>query len=293
MEYDDKSQRLQDRIQEQIHERINERMARQQERWARRQERWARKHERWARKHERWAGRQYRWRGSPAHGIVFSIAVIAIGALFLLDNLGILRFHEVARYWPVILIALGTVRLVDSHGTASIVFGGILAGAGGLLLLDNLNIIYFDWRIFWPAVLIGVGILMLLRTQQWQESRAEAPQAVPPPDPSRLNIWTMFGGGERRIDAQDFRGGEISAMFGGFEVDLRGAALAEAEATVDVSLMFGGVEIQIPEAWVVDVKGSALFGAFVDETRPPQTRQTAPRLVLTGYIMFGGVTIKN
>jgi predicted membrane protein len=293
MENDDKSQRLQDQIHERVQERINERIARQQERWTRRKERWARKQERWARKHERWGRRQHRWRGSPAHGIVFSVAVIAIGALFLLDNLGIVSFHEIARYWPVILIALGTVRLVDSHGTASIVFGGILAGVGGLLLLDNLNIIYFDWRIFWPAVLIGVGVLMLLRTHQWQETREEAREGGPPPDPSRVNIWTMFGGGERRIDAKDFRGGEISAMFGGFEVDLRAAAMADSAATIDVSLMFGGVEIQIPEAWVVDVKGSALFGAFVDETNPPQTRETAPRLIITGYIMFGGVTITN
>src|SRR5579871_1087696 len=274
----------------------DERWQRQQERMARLQERWARKQERWARRQQRWANRQHHWghRRSPAHGIVFSVAVIALGVLFLLDNLGIVSFHDVARYWPVILIALGVVRLVDSHGTASVVFGGILAGVGGLLLLDNFGIIYFDWRIFWPAILIGVGILMLLRTYQWQEARGAASQAPNAPSaPGTINFWTMFGGGERRIDAKDFRGGEVSAMFGGFEIDLRGAAMAEAQATIDVSVMFGGVDIQIPEGWLAEIKGTALFGGFTDDTNPPQPGQPAPRLIITGYAMFGGVTVSN
>ena len=265
-------------------------MARHQERWARRQERWARKQQRWANRpnfHER----------NPAHGIVISIAIIALGALFLLDNLGILRFHDVARYWPVILIALGVVRLVDSHGSASLVWGGLLAGIGGLLLLDNLDILYFDWRLFWPAILIGLGILMLLRTTQWSQRRAGdgSGPAPPPGDSGTLNLWTMFGGGERNITAQDFRGGQISVMFGGYEINLRAATLAGGQATIDVSAMFGGVEIEIPDTWIAEVKGTGLFGAFVDDTRPPSVEQTPapPRLIVTGYAMFGGVTVTN
>ena len=282
MEYDERWQRQQDR------------MARLQERLARKQERWARRQASWARRHERWGRRPDYWRSSPAHGIVFSVAIIAIGVLFLLDNMGLVSFHEVARYWPAILIALGVVRLVDSHGTASVAFGGIMAGVGSLLLLDNLNIIYFDWRIFWPAVLIGAGILMLFRTQEWQRNREAASQ--PPdaaPEPGKLNLWAMFSGGERRIDAKDFRGGAIGAMFGGFEVDLRGATMAEAQATIDISVMFGGVDIQIPESWVAEVKGTALFGGFTDDTTPPAPGQPAPHLIVTGYAMFGGVTISN
>lgn len=35
------------------------------------------------------------------------VILIAIGVLFLLNNLNLLRFYDVARYWPVFLIALG------------------------------------------------------------------------------------------------------------------------------------------------------------------------------------------
>jgi predicted membrane protein len=220
------------------------------------------------------------------------------------------RFHDVARWWPAILIALGVVRLVDSHGTASMVWGGLIAGVGALLLLDNLDLIVFDWRIVWPAILIAWGVLMLIRTTQ-RSHRTASPEGGPAPpeggaapvggsattltDSGKLSLWAMFGGGERRIDAQDFRGGEVSAVFGGFEIDLRQAALAEVQATIDVNLMFGGVEIQIPDHWTVEVRGASLFGGFADETRPPRpdAPTPAPKLIVTGYAMFGGVTVTN
>jgi predicted membrane protein len=105
----------------------------------------------------------------------------------------------------------------------------------------------------------------------------------------------MFQGGEYRVDAKDFRGGAVSTMFGGYEVDLRQAAMAEGQATIDVNVMFGGVEIQIPPNWAADVRGMGLFGAFVDETQHPAADAAAnpPRLIVTGYAMFGGVTVAN
>jgi hypothetical protein len=38
---------------------------------------------------------------------VGAILLIAIGVLFLLDNLGLFHFHWVSRFWPVVLIAVG------------------------------------------------------------------------------------------------------------------------------------------------------------------------------------------
>ena len=272
-------------------------MARQQERWARRQDAWNR---RWERRQQRWARRQHHWaHQSSAFGIVFSVAIIALGALFLLDNLGILRFYDVFRYWPAILIALGVVRLVDSRGSGSFVAGGLLAGIGALLLLDNLGLIVFDWRVFWPAILIALGILMLLRTTQWSQHRQDdtgAPGQASPQQPGMLNIYAMFNGVERRIDSQDFRGGQIHAMFGGVEIDLRSAAMAEAQATLDANATFGGVDIRIPASWLVETRGTAVFGGFTDETIPPSADPAAPpppKLILTGYAMFGGVTVSN
>ncbi len=39
------------------------------------------------------------------------IIMIAIGLIFLLNNLNLIRFYDIARYWPVFLIALGGYML--------------------------------------------------------------------------------------------------------------------------------------------------------------------------------------
>ena len=108
---------------------------------------------------------------APAHGIVFALAAIALGALFFLNNLGIAGFHDVARFWPVIPIALGFVLLVDSRTAAASASGGLLIGAASLFLLGNLGILHFEWRVVWPALPIALGVLALLRLEPWRDQR--------------------------------------------------------------------------------------------------------------------------
>ena len=49
------------------------------------------------------------------HRLIPAIIVIGIGVLFLLNNLNVFYFWEWARYWPVILIAIGVVLLWKSR----------------------------------------------------------------------------------------------------------------------------------------------------------------------------------
>ena len=42
-----------------------------------------------------------------------AMIVIAIGVLFLLNNLNIYFFHDIWRFWPGILIAAGLAKMVD------------------------------------------------------------------------------------------------------------------------------------------------------------------------------------
>jgi hypothetical protein len=51
-------------------------------------------------------GRDLEWHGPIVAGIL-----IALGALFLLDNLGINIFSQIGRFWPILLIAFGVMLL--------------------------------------------------------------------------------------------------------------------------------------------------------------------------------------
>jgi len=87
------------------------------------------------------------------------------------------------------------------------------------------------------------------------------------------------------------------AVFGGIEVDLRRASIspARAEVVIDANATFGGIEIKVPETWLVICRGFGLFGGYEDKTIPPKPQEGAavPRLVITGYAVFGGVSVRN
>lgn len=60
------------------------------------------------------------FRGQPSRFPVGPAILIAIGVLFLMSNLGLLRVSEIIRYWPLVLIAIGVYLLYDrlsSSGT--------------------------------------------------------------------------------------------------------------------------------------------------------------------------------
>ena len=108
-----------------------------------------------------------------------------------------------------------------------------------------------------------------------------------------MDEWAVFGGSRRRVDSQDFKGGEAFAMFGGVELDLRSAAITQDEVVIDARALFGGVDIQVPETCNVHVEGHGIFGGYDDQTSHTMPEDARPRVVITGSAVFGGVVVKN
>src|SRR5947209_6918347 len=55
---------------------------------------------------------------------------------------------------------------------------------------------------------------------------------------SKIDEWAMFGGVKRRVESQEFEGGEAFVMFGGIEIDLRRAGTKLDEMRIDANAMF-------------------------------------------------------
>ena len=228
---------------------------------------------------------------SPIAGFFVGGCIVAVGLLLLLDNLGIVRFRDAWDFWPLILVVFGVGKILDGRSPAAFVFGGILALLGSFLLLDNLGFLHFDFSLFWPILIIGFGVSMLLRVM----NRQRYLEGVPPSQESSLSPWVIFSGCKRRIDSQDFKGGDVVAVFGGVNLDLRHAGIAGDQAVIDVSALFGGVDIRVPDNWVVNMKGVGIFGAFDDKTvhPKPDPNVKTPQLIITGTVMFAGVKAEN
>lgn len=307
--------------------------------------------------------------------IAIGVIVLVVGAALLLANLGFFGVRDVAAFWPAILIAWGAMRVSRSRCASGKAFGIFMLITGTILLLGNLHIVHVSWNLFWPAILILVGVQHLAKNFDPPQSAtpnppaAEAPSAgtayepaaaargaqdpetptsgprpynsgsyassprpepkqtgwtsasgwssaphpytaqgagpenVPPPQPPPpsygpdvyLHEYCIFTGGKRVIQAGNFRGGELVAVFGGLDIDLRRSHIIADEATLDITAAFGGCEIHVPESWYVEMRGIAAFGGYTDKTIPPRggPGQRIPKLVVTGTAAFGGVVIKN
>jgi predicted membrane protein len=259
------------------------------DRWEERRQRWEQRQE--ARR-QRWGNRMsqrpYR---SGSHGLFFGAIVVVIGCLLLLDNLGFIRFHDIWQYWPALLVAWGVSHVIDSRTPAGWVWGAMIALIGSFLLLDRLDIIEFNFALVWPIILIGFGISMLVGAMERNRMAAGIPPAASP----TVGAHAFFSDNKSDSDAKDFQGGEASAIFGAARFDLRNASMTVDEARIHVNVMFGEAEVRVPENWNVVSRAAVVFGGVNDKTihpRPDPNVKT-PRLVITGSVMFGAITLRN
>jgi len=282
-------------------------------------ERWEqRNRERMERHRLRMERRQARWDarsscGGPnanMGGMIIGLCVVAVGVLFLLRNVGILYFDDIWQYWPVILIVIGISKIANTHSASQVTLGLILGGIGTVFLLKNLGYIYGNiWEYLWPGILIAVGLSILVkhlegRDQSWNAEPPPPGPGNPFPPSSGFNAATsganylhaecIFSGTRQKLETQDFLGGTVTTVFGGAEIDLRSAGTKREEVTIKAEAVFGGIELWVPAHWHTIVRGSGVFGGFEDKTFPAAPgASNAPRLVVTGAAVFGGVVVKN
>jgi predicted membrane protein len=218
--------------------------------------------------------------------LLVGLLFIAGGLLFPAANLGFVQVREVWRFWPLVLVAIGLLRIVSRNFLA----GSIFIGIGALLFAREFDLLpYFRISMLFPLIFVLVGLNIVA---EHLRRRSPAPSGDGAPG-GTLSEWAIFGGGKRRIQSQDFRGGQANAMFGGFEIDLRDAQMAGDSAAIDVFCFCGGGEIRVPESWNVSLKAVAIFGGQDDKTRPPAPGAPHKELLVTGFILFGGLGVKN
>lgn len=231
-----------------------------------------------------------RGRGWLSARVVFGVFIILLGLAFTLDNFGLtlgasLR-ELLVKGWPVVFVLAGVARLLDPQEGPFAPHGYVWIFIGAAWAAHNFG--WIEIGRLWPLALMAVGVLFV-----W---RAFVPPGRPRPDPDgvRLDALAIMGGSRRASSAADFQGGNVLALMGGVEVDLRGAGLASGEAVIEAFTLWGGIEISVPREWEVDSRGVALLGAFEDKTHPREPGVGGrPRLLVTGLAVMGGVEIKN
>jgi predicted membrane protein len=231
-------------------------------------------------------------RAASSPRIVLGIGVIVLGLFLLLDQIPLFRDSRVLEFfidlWPLILVAMGVTKIRQSPsgrsggGTAMVVIGLFLL----LMTLSHGN---FGAFIF-PALLVGGGVFIVLNSLK-QQRRVGPGLQMSEHYPQGTAILSAF---KHRVLSQTFRGAELTAIFGGFELDLRQAAIEGESAQIDLFVLFGGGEIRVPEGWDVVVQATAIAAGVDNKAASlPLENGERPKLVITGTMLFGGAEIKR
>ena len=234
-----------------------------------------------------------RIRGQGTHRLGIGVLLVIIGLFILLDNLQVLELGAfLNRWWPLLIILVGLWKLLI-WGAQSLSSGSLLMVIGILCLLATLDVIAWnDLFQIWPVFLIIIGAWILLRPTRHLSEKLRSAEGE---DINMLDAWALFGGTERQVLSSQFKGGKVTALFGGVEIDLRKARLADGEQSLDLTAIFAGIEIRVPEDWNVWVTGSPIFGGIDDKrlTRSSGEMGSGARLHINAFAMFGGVEVKN
>ncbi|MEO6730938.1 MAG: DUF5668 domain-containing protein [Ferruginibacter sp.] len=246
------------------------------------------------------------FRDKESSRIAGGLILVAVGTVLLLRNMD----YDMPRWlftWPMILILVG-IYTGFKHNFRNNSWL-IITAVGGFFLVNKFIPALGLESFFWPAVIIALGIVFIIRptrewisqpTQlnKWESQPADALQDtinITTADSSNfLMIRSVFSGIKRNLISKNFLGGNISAVFGGVEIDLSQADF-NGRAEIIFNVVFGGVELVIPPHWAVQNEIDGIFHGLDDKRSFNPSASINPNkvLVLKGSAIFGGIEIRS
>ena len=224
----------------------------------------------------------------------FGIIVILAGLILLLVNTNILpfEFKRAVISWQMLLIAVGVISCFSKESRTT---GIILIMVGSFFLLPRIFDLPFNAiHLFWPLILIAIGVLILTRKIPGRRVHPVINPSDQTLEDGYIHEENIFSGGKQRIMHQIFRGGHITCIFGGSEIDLSQAVLAEGINELEVDTIFGGVTIVVPSDWKIQLKMTSILGGFSDKrTFIKESPDPSRILIIKGSAIFGGGEIKS
>lgn len=236
-------------------------------------------------------GRYDRHPDNSSNGLWAGVVVLIIGLVFLLRKMDLHLPHWVFS-WPMLLIVIGFVMGAKNKFQGAGWF--ILTFIGTVFLIND--ILPFQWqlqRFFWPIILIVIGLFMIskasTRNKRYEEIIAGSGTSASKEDV--LQSTTIFSGTNKVILSKNFRGGTVTTIFGGTELNFMQADI-NGEVVLDITTMFGSIELVVPSHWDVKLDVNTIFGGIEDK-RMVVPADANKILVLKGSCIFGGVDLKS
>ncbi len=219
--------------------------------------------------------------------------LLLIGVIYLLKKVG-LDLPDFIFSWQMFLIALGIFVGVRKN------FEGagwmILVLIGSVFMINEFFVFNKLKPFILPIILIGSGLFFIFRPRgsksyiQFDEG-ATSPLAGPSGQ-DYLDSTSIFGGSKKTVFSKNFRGGEMTNIFGGSQVDLSQADII-GTAVLDVTALFGGATLIVPSNWNIISEAVAIMGEVKDKRLMQNQPEPNKTLIIKGTVIFGGIDIKS
>jgi predicted membrane protein len=144
-------------------------------------------------------------------------------------------------------------------------------------------------RMFWPAFLIIMGVVVVFKARFFPFRHHMNKSEL---NSDFIDEVAIFGGNNRFITSEAFKGGKITSIFGGSKIDLSTCKLAEGVNVLEVTSIFGGTNLKVPSDWNIKMQVASIFGGFEDK-RYPTVTDTSKTLIIKGAAIFGGGEVRN
>lgn len=138
------------------------------------------------------------------------------------------------------------------------------------------------------GVLLAVILIAQLPSFSWSRRGDDA------------RLMAMMGSARRVVaSSENLRAADVTVVMGNVRLDLREAALpAGEEIVVDVLTVMGAFTLRVPDGWVVDTSAIPIVGGVKDarlirDSAPSFGGKPAPRVVLHGAVLLGGIRITS
>ncbi|HSZ26182.1 MAG TPA: DUF5668 domain-containing protein [Cytophagaceae bacterium] len=225
-------------------------------------------------------------------GLLFIIA----GLLLLLQNFGLLPFVLPAYFftWKMLLVVIGLFLLSSRNWTAALI---LIATGLYFLLPDAFGIHNVTFTQLWPVALIFLGIQIMKKRKKHFDFNYKKKMNInlEKTMDGFIENTVIFGGDSKKISSYDFKGGHITVICGGLEMDLTNCTLSKEHPVIDVEIVFGGLSLTVPREWNIRSEAIPIMGGIDDEGNAQHDRYVDPaaELIIRGNVVMGGLEIKR
>jgi len=222
---------------------------------------------------------------------IFGLILIIAGLVVIADQFNLFTYsvRDILFTWQALLIALGLIFITRRDGRFT---GLALILIGGFFLLPEFMVLPVSTlRLFWPVLLVFLGIVILFKGVFNRGFGLTASKM----NGDAIEDVNVFGGQDRIITSENFKGGEIINVFGGGKYNLLQSKLAPGRNIIEVVMVFGGSKFIVPQDWDIKVEVAGVFGGFSDKRiiSAEGTKDSSSTLVIKGIAIFGGGDLSN